>query len=71
MDPSKRLTVLNKDSTFVIRRSVRPPSTAIIPRIRDSPDKKMREGRKSINDSYSINRFLGPSSLGKLVFIKA
>jgi hypothetical protein len=66
MDSPKKTSNMLKEGTFIIRKTSRPPSAAKNNRIKESPDKKYREGRKSINDYLALSRSVGPSALGKL-----
>jgi hypothetical protein len=64
MESPKKLVILQKDSNFLIRRTLRPPS-AIRNRARDSPSRKTNEGRRSsMLDHFTLTRSLAPSSLG-------
>jgi hypothetical protein len=69
---SPKKNILNKESSFIIRKTVRPPTAGKLGRMRESPDKKGRDQRKSVmeNYSYSPSRTLGPSSLGSHAFIQ-
>lgn len=64
----KKTIFQQRDSSFIIRKTVRPPTAIRASEGRGSPDKRYRDGRRSINDYYITNRTIGPSSLGILVF---
>lgn len=65
MESPKKQAVLLKENSFIIRKTLRPSSAVRQLRIRESPDKKFRDGRKSIGDYRGEPRVVGPASLGK------
>ena len=70
MDSPKRSQILHKDSSFVIRRTTRPPSAIRATKIRDSPDKKGKDGRRSVSGNYALTYPISPSSLGICLLMK-
>ena len=65
MPSPTKLQLINKESSFLIRKTVRPPSAIRGTKPRDSSPKKVRDQRRSVCDYYNINRSIAPSSLGK------